>query len=110
MKLRAARRDRIYEVVIDDKEHLKVIAEARLKLEKDFAPVMPCMSRDPRFWKLLQCTALVVGSREQTASERNLKVGKIKRATRRKRHPKVARQAKKEDHFAKIVMSKGCDK
>ena len=70
MKLRAARRDRIYEVVI---------AEARLKLEKDLAPVMPSMSRDPSFWKLLQCNALVLGSREQTASERNLKVGKIKR-------------------------------
>ena len=69
MKLRVARRDRIHEVVIDDKEHLKVIAVARLKLEKDLAPVMPCLSRDPSFWKLLQCNALVVGSREQTASE-----------------------------------------
>ena len=109
MKLRAARRDRIYEIVIDDKEHLKVIAVARLKLEKDLAPVMPSMSRDS-FWKLLQCNALVVGSREHTASERNFKVGKIKRGTRRKRHPKVARQAKKEDHFANMVMSKAYDK
>ena len=69
MKLRAARRDRIYEIVIGDKEHLKVISEARLKLEKDLAPVMPCMSRDLSFWKLLQCNALVVGSREQTSLE-----------------------------------------
>ena len=61
MKLRAARRDKIYEVVTDDKEHLKVIAEARLKLEKDLAPVMPSMSIDPSLWKLLQCNALVVG-------------------------------------------------
>ena len=45
-KLQAARRDRgIYEVLTDDKHYFKVIADARLKLEKDTALALPCIVR-----------------------------------------------------------------
>ena len=46
-KLQAVRRNRgNYEVLTDDKDYFKVIADARLKLEKDVAPAMPCIVRE----------------------------------------------------------------
>ena len=46
-KLHAARSNReICEVLDDDKDYFKVIAVARLKLEKDAAPVMLCTEKD----------------------------------------------------------------
>ena len=41
----------IYEVETDDKDHLKVIADARLKLERDIAPVTPCIVKEASRWE-----------------------------------------------------------
>ena len=46
-KLQAARRNRrIYEVLTDDKDDFKVVADARLKMEKDTALVLPCIEKN----------------------------------------------------------------
>ena len=46
-KLRAARRYRgIDEVVADDKDYFKVIADARLRLEKDTASATPSIEQN----------------------------------------------------------------
>ena len=48
-KLQAARCSRgIYEVLTDDKDYFKLIADARLKLEKDIAPAVPCVHCEGR--------------------------------------------------------------
>ena len=46
-KLQAARRNRgIHEVLADDKDYFKVIADARVKLERDTAPAVPCIEKE----------------------------------------------------------------
>ena len=46
-RLQAARRNRrVHEVATGDTDDLKVIVDARLKLEKDLAPAMPCATRE----------------------------------------------------------------
>ena len=45
----AARRNRgIYKVLTDDKDDFKMVADARLELEKDTAPAVPCVGRGRR--------------------------------------------------------------
>ena len=52
LKLHATRANTgIYEVLTDDKEHLKVIAEARLKTGKDTAPAKPCIEKEDSLGK-----------------------------------------------------------
>ena len=47
-KLQSARRNsEIYEILADDKDYLKVIAEARLKLDNNKIIVVLCVSEDP---------------------------------------------------------------
>ena len=42
-----ARRNRgLYEVFSDDKDYFKIIPDARLKLEEDTVPSMPCIEKD----------------------------------------------------------------
>ena len=48
-KLQAARRNRgIREVLIDDTDYFKVIVDARLQLEEDTGPPMPCSVKEDR--------------------------------------------------------------
>ena len=48
----------------NDKDHLKVIADLRLKLEKALAPAVPCTSRESSHGQPFTCNVLVIGRRE----------------------------------------------
>ena len=57
--LQSAPRNReIYEVTVDDKDYLKVIADARLKQEHDAVPTMPCILTHACSKKLRACATL----------------------------------------------------
>ena len=54
----------------------KVMSDACLKLEKDLAPAMTCITRESSKGQPLACNDLLVGSRKQTVSEHKTTVGK----------------------------------
>ena len=64
-KLQAAHRNRgIYEVLTDDKDYFKVIADARLKLEKHIALAVPCFVREDSRGKPQTCTTSIDASKD----------------------------------------------
>ena len=78
---------RIYEVETDDNDHLQVMSDARLKLAKDLAPVMPCIGREYRQGQPLADNALPNVRTGLSVSENTGACGSVKR--------------KHEDHIAK---------
>ena len=79
-KLQAARRNRgICEVLTDDKDYFKVIADARLKLEEEIAPAMPCIEKEDSRGKPQTGATSIDASKEQSDSENTGACGKVKR-------------------------------
>ena len=65
-KLQAARRNRgKYKELTHDKDYFKVIAGARLKLEKDTVPAMPCIVREDSWGNLRHVQSLTMPVRNR---------------------------------------------
>ena len=78
-RLQASRRNRgIYEVLTDDKDHFKVIADARLKLEKETGPAVPCIEKEDSRGKPQAVATSIDASEEQSDSENTGACGKVK--------------------------------
>ena len=69
----------IYEVLTDDKDDFEVIADARLKLEKDTAPAMPCSEKNDSRGEPQAIVTSVDATGEQSDSENIGACGKVKR-------------------------------
>ena len=79
-KPQAARRNGgIYEVLTEDKDYFKVIADARLKLEKDTSPAVPFILREDNRGKPQAGTTSIDAGEEQSYSEKTGSSGKVKR-------------------------------
>ena len=79
-KLQAARRNRgILEVLTDDKDYLKVIADVRLKLEKDTDLTMSCIETEDSRWKPQASATSIAASEEQSDSENTGACRKVRR-------------------------------
>ena len=78
-KLQGARRNSvIYEVLTDDKDYLKVISDARVKLEKD---TKPCIVREDSQGKTQACATPTDDSKEQSDSANTGACGNVKAET-----------------------------
>ena len=79
-KLQSPRRNTgIHEVLTDDKDDLKVIADARLKLEKDAALSLPCIEKDDSRGEPQAVATSIDCSEGQSDSENAGVCGKVKR-------------------------------
>ena len=77
-KLQAARRNRgIYEVWTDDKNYFTVIADARLKLEKDTASAFPCTEKEDSRGKPRAVATSMGASEKQSDSKSTGACGKV---------------------------------
>ena len=79
-QLQATRRNRgIYEVLTDDKDYFKVIGDARLKLEKDTALLLPSIEKDDSRGTLQALVTSIDVSEERLDSENAGACGRVKR-------------------------------
>ena len=79
-KMQAARRIRgIYEVLTDDKDHFKVIADARLKRETGTAPAMPYIEKKDSRGEPQAIVTSIEASEQQSDSDDTGACGKVKR-------------------------------
>ena len=69
-KQHAATVESMWYLLTDDNDHFKVIADARLKLEKDTAPALPCCEKDDRRGKP---QAVELSDPENTGARRSVK-------------------------------------
>ena len=69
----------ICEVLTDDKAYFEVMADARLKLEKETSPTMPCSVTEDSRGTPHTCTTSIHVCEEQSDSENTGARGKVKR-------------------------------